>query len=668
MGIKFYRVENIYSSHTRCSDRSKSDVQFRWIQKGYTNSQPYWDVWGLDNVSITVVTTLTSATYDASSGTLVVTGANLEANSGALNDIDVSQLTFTGEGSNTYTLTSSDVEIDSATQFTITLNAADQLQLAGLLNKNGTTSGGSTTYNIAAASGWNPGASSSPADNTGNAITVSNVTAPTLTSATYNASTGAFTITGSNLPAYPGSSNDIDVSKLTITGGSGGTYTLTSTDVELTSATAFSITLNSTDRTNLDSLLNKNGTSSTQGTTYNITAADDWAPGADSSTDIADLNGNAITVSAVNNAPVLTTPTAGTITEDSDASTTTTSNLSGTLSASDADGDTLTYGITGGTVDSGTSTLAGTYGSLVINTTTGEYTYTPTSAAVEALCAGANTDSFSVTASDGTATKTSPYTVNITGADDSAVISGDVSGTGAEDTSAITGTLSATDVEGLADNTYFTVSTTPSQGTASIDAASGDWSYTPTANFNGSDSFTVTITDDCGGTTTQAIALTITAVNDAPITTSAGSILAFTEGDGATVIDSSLTITDADDSNIESATVSIFSGFQSAEDVLAFSNTSAISGSWNASTGVLTLTGSDTLANYKAALESVTYNNTSDNPNTTNRSISWVVNDGDTDSSAVTSTITVAAVNDAPVASGSPSLAAISEDSTDPGR
>ncbi|MEC8214233.1 MAG: M10 family metallopeptidase C-terminal domain-containing protein, partial [Cyanobacteriota bacterium] len=90
--------------------------------------------------------TLTSATYNASSGALAVTGANLTANSGSSNDIDVSKLTITGEGSNTYTLTSDDVELTSATAFSITLNAADQLQLAGLLNKNGTASGGGTTY------------------------------------------------------------------------------------------------------------------------------------------------------------------------------------------------------------------------------------------------------------------------------------------------------------------------------------------------------------------------------------------------------------------------------------------------------------------------------------------------------------------------------------------
>ena len=485
---------------------------------------------------------LTSATYNASSGALAVTGANLAANSGSSNDIDISKLTLTGEGSNTYTLTSGDVELTSATAFSITLNAADQLQVAGLLNKDGTSSGGGTSYNIAAALNWNPGASSSPADSTGNAVTVSNVSAPSLSSATYNDSTGVLALTGSNLPAYPGSSNDIDVSKLTITGGSGSTYTLTTSDVELTSATAASITLNSSDQTNLDSLLNKNGTASTQGTTYNIAAADDWAPGADSSTDIADLTGNVITVSGINNAPVLTAPSAGVITETTGSADTTTSGLTGTLSASDADGDTLTYGITGGTVASGTSTLAGTYGSLAVNTTTGAYTYTPTSAAIEALCAGVVTDSFTVSVSDGTETANSNYSIAITGADDPAVISGDVTGAGTEDTSAITGTLSATDVEGLADNTYFTVSTTPSQGTALIDAANGDWSYTPTANFNGSDSFTVTVTDDCDGTTTQPIALTINAVDDPAV------ISGDTSGSGSedNVISGDLNATDAD--------------------------------------------------------------------------------------------------------------------------
>ena len=92
-------------------------------------------------------------------------------------------------------------------------------------------------------------------------------------------------------------------------------------------------------------------------------------------------------------------------------------------------------------------------------------------------------------------------------------ITGDTSGNGVEGI-AITGDLSATDPQGLNDSTYFTVSTDPNNGTASIDAESGAWTYTPIANFTGSDSFIVTVTDDLGGITTQTIDLNITPVID----------------------------------------------------------------------------------------------------------------------------------------------------------
>ena len=140
--------------------------------------------------------------------------------------------------------------------------------------------------------------------------------------------------------------------------------------------------------------------------------------------------------------------------------------------------------------------------------------------------------------------------------------------------------------------------------------------------------------------------------NDAPVVSDAGGTLAYTEGDSATVIDSTLTITDVDDTNIESATVTISSGYQSSEDVLAFSNANGITGSWDSGTGVLSLSGSATKANYELAFESITYQNTNTNdPNNGNRTVTWVVNDGDTNSAGVTSTITVADANDAPVVS-----------------
>ncbi|MCA9525845.1 MAG: VCBS repeat-containing protein, partial [Myxococcales bacterium] len=85
------------------------------------------------------------------------------------------------------------------------------------------------------------------------------------------------------------------------------------------------------------------------------------------------------------------------------------------------------------------------------------------------------------------------------------------------------------------------------------------------------------------------------------------------------------------------------------EDVLAFANTANITGSWNAATGVLTLTGADTVSAYQAALRSVTYRNTSDNLSTATRTISFSINDGALSSNSVTRDITIAAVNDAPV-------------------
>ena len=155
-----------------------------------------------------------------------------------------------------------------------------------------------------------------------------------------------------------------------------------------------------------------------------------------------------------------------------------------------------------------------------------------------------------------------------------------------------------------------------------------------------------------GSNSSSAVYSTITvgaADNDAPSLGGAGATLAYTESGAAAVIDSALTLSDGDDTNMEGATVEISAGFVSGEDVLAFSDANNITGSWDTNTGVLTLSGTSSIANYKAALESITYDNTNDNnPNTSNRTITWIVNDGDNNSASATSTITVAGSNDAP--------------------
>ncbi|MFO1148328.1 MAG: hypothetical protein U1E62_08125 [Alsobacter sp.] len=123
--------------------------------------------------------------------------------------------------------------------------------------------------------------------------------------------------------------------------------------------------------------------------------------------------------------------------------------------------------------------------------------------------------------------------------------------------------------------------------------------------------------------TTLTSTVNVTAVNDAPTLTTT-STLAYTENGSATAINTALTVADPDNTTLTSATVSITgNGFASGQDVLGFTNVPAtmsnIAGTYNASTGVLTLTssgGAATLAQWQTALRAVTYFNSSDNPNT----------------------------------------------------
>lgn len=143
-------------------------------------------------------------------------------------------------------------------------------------------------------------------------------------------------------------------------------------------------------------------------------------------------------------------------------------------------------------------------------------------------------------------------------------------------------------------------------------------------------------------------------INDAPSLSSIeGTNLDFTEGDGVTVITASITLLDPDNDNLEGATISITSGFETSEDVLAFSDFSNITGSYSSGTGILTLSGFDTKANYLTALRSITYQNTNSvNPSTTLRQVDFAIIDRDSTSNIESRNINVISVNSTPTLSG----------------
>ncbi|HEV7658613.1 MAG TPA: cadherin domain-containing protein [Allosphingosinicella sp.] len=113
-----------------------------------------------------------------------------------------------------------------------------------------------------------------------------------------------------------------------------------------------------------------------------------------------------------------------------------------------------------------------------------------------------------------------------------------------------------------------------------------------------------------------------------------------------------LAIADADQATVWGATVAITAGFVSG-DALSFTPSGGITGSYNALTGVLTLSGQASPAAYQAVLDSVAFTNAGDNPTNfganTSRTVSFTVFDGLISSDPATATVNVTGVNDAPV-------------------
>ncbi len=209
---------------------------------------------------------------------------------------------------------------------------------------------------------------------------------------------------------------------------------------------------------------------------------------------LANTYSASIPVAAVNDAPVAAATQISTQEDQA---------VSGQLpQATDVEGDTVTYSLA-----SAPPAAAGT----VTIGANGAYTFTP------AQNFNGST-SFTYTVSDGNG-GSNTYTVSVNvGAVNDAPVAANGSATGNEDT-VISGSLAglASDVDG--DTLTFALGAQASNGTVSINSSTGAYTYTPNANFNGNDSFTFTVSDGNGGTATATVNLTVAPVNDAPVAT-----------------------------------------------------------------------------------------------------------------------------------------------------
>jgi VCBS repeat-containing protein len=160
--------------------------------------------------------------------------------------------------------------------------------------------------------------------------------------------------------------------------------------------------------------------------------------------------------------------------------------------------------------------------------------------------------------------------------------------------------------------------------------------------------------------------ITITPVNDAPVTDLNGTgtidfdtTASFFEDSPAVSVAPSADLSDVDSANLSTATITLTNVLDPTTETLSVSvtGTSISASAFDSGTGLLTLSGSDTVAHYQQVIRTLKYDNTSNTPNTTSRDISIKVNDGALDSNVAHSLVSVTAHNDAPVANNQSGLA-----------
>uniref|UniRef100_UPI001445C801 DUF4347 domain-containing protein n=1 Tax=Crateriforma spongiae TaxID=2724528 RepID=UPI001445C801 len=100
---------------------------------------------------------------------------------------------------------------------------------------------------------------------------------------------------------------------------------------------------------------------------------------------------------------------------------------------------------------------------------------------------------------------------------------------------------------------------------------------------------------------------------------------------------------------LQSATATITNLLDGSDEVLAVDTSGTpIVASYDSGTGVLSLTGAASIADYQAVLRTLTYENASQQPNETDRIVQVIANDGLLDNAIAMSTVSVDSVNDVP--------------------
>ena len=211
------------------------------------------------------------------------------------------------------------------------------------------------------------------------------------------------------------------------------------------------------------------------------------------------------------------------------------------------------------------------------------------------------TTSFTYTISDGNGgTSTATVNVTVTPVNDPPTATNDVLAV-AEDAAATIVNVLANDITSPDNGETLTVTavTQPTNGTVTLTA--GVVRFTTAANFNGTTSFTYTISDGNGGTSTATVNVTVTPVNDAPTATNLNQSKIANQGGSAVDLDN-IVVSDPDAGETITATMTLSN---TAAGSLSTGTFGTSTSTFNSSSGVWTVSGSVT--NVNAALAAVRF-------------------------------------------------------------
>ncbi|MBT5910423.1 MAG: tandem-95 repeat protein, partial [Opitutae bacterium] len=249
-----------------------------------------------------------------------------------------------------------------------------------------------------------------------------------------------------------------------------------------------------------------------------------------------------VTVTAVNDAPVITSVATNSVSENQTHAI--------DVNATDGDGDALTYTISGGADQL----------KFDLNSSTGVLTFkVAPDYEANGSAAGNNAYVVEVNASDGTVADTQTITIVVLPANYSPVIKVDnidvnsTSVTMVEDnasTFSLSG-LTASDFNDPNATLVWSVDTNATNGTAVVEGTGTEPStvtFTPNPDFNGIDSFVLKVTDAQGAVDTLTVYLTVTNVNDGPLINDGNATIALsvTEENATTLSAGLLVATDVD--------------------------------------------------------------------------------------------------------------------------